>query len=217
MKLCKTFVFSTLALLLFGCSSSSTDDALALEQWRHSFGAGGDLYGLNPDGNTIITKEKTVELIDPSVVHVAKTKGDYLEAMTRQFRKDLISSGSQIKQQDSKIYMRIPAQSVFGTNQATIKSSFEKVMKSIAENLKKYPETMIRIIGHTDNSDSVLNSKTLSLRQANAFSNYLRVQGVEADRLLAEGKGSLDPIANNATKEGRAQNCYLEVIIYNLQ
>ena len=76
------------------------------------------------------------------MVHVAKTKGDYLEAMTRQFRKDLISSGSQIKQQDSKIYMRIPAQSVFGTNQATIKSSFEKVMKSIAENLKKYPETL---------------------------------------------------------------------------
>lgn len=215
MKSHNFLVFSMLTSFLFACSSVN-EEVVSFENWRHSLSRP-EVSQMKPGGNTTITKEKRIEQIDPSVVRVAKTKGDYMTVMTRQFRKDLLSTGAQIKQKDSKIYISIPTSAVFGTNQATVKPAFEESMKQIAENLKTHPETMVKIVGHTDNSDSVLNSRMLSLRQANAFSNYLRVQGVEADRLLAEGKGSSEPIANNATPKGRIQNCYIEVIVYNLQ
>lgn len=216
MKISKTLMFCVLSALLVACSSGDRTADMSYSDWRHSLGMPTQI-DMKPGGNTVITKEKKVEQVDPSIIQIGKTKGDYMTVMARQFRKDLISTGAYVKQQDSKILMRIPSQSVFGTNQAKIKPSFEPILKTMAENLKKHPETMVRIVGHTDNSDSVLNSKTLSLRQANAFSNFLRLEGVSAERLLAEGKGSLEPIANNDTPKGRGENCYMEVIVYNLR
>lgn len=197
------------SLFLFACAPKPLDDQ-SYEEWRQSLGN-------SQKGTAIVTRERKVEQVDPAVLHVAKTQGDYMEVIARQLRLDLISTGSLVKHDGSKVYVYIPTQSVFGSNQVTIKPSIEPALKAVAQNLKNHPETMIRIIGHTDNSQSVMQSKELSLRQANAFSNHLRAGGVSSERLLAEGYGSMDPIANNKTPEGRARNCYIEMIIYNLQ
>ena len=216
MKISNFLMFSALSLILFACSTQERSSDISYSDWRHSLGMP-QQTDMKPGGNTIITKEVKIEQVDPSKVQIAKTKGDFMTVMTRQFRKDLLSTGAKIKQKDSKIIIYLPTQAVFGTNQATIKPSFEPALKLVAENLKTHPETMVKIVGHTDNSDSVLNGKILSTRQANAFSNYLRVQGINADRLLAEGKGPLEPIASNTTAEGRMQNSYIEIIVYNIQ
>ena len=215
MRLINALTLCLISIFLFGCAPEKMEDH-SYDDWRHSLG-----YPENSDmkygGNTVITKEKKVMQIDPSVIHVAKTQGDYMEVIARQFRQDLISTGSQVKHDGSKVYVYMPVQSVFGSNQVTIKPSIESALKAIAQNLKVHPETMVRVIGHTDNSQSVRQSKELSLRQANVFSNYLQMEGVSTERLLAEGHGSADPIANNKTSEGRAKNCYIEMIVYNLQ
>ena len=206
MKLLNVFALC-LSLFLFACAPEPLDDQ-SYNEWRRSV-AGND--------GIIITKERKVEQVDPAVIHIAKTQGDYMEVIARQFRQDLISTGSQVKHDGSKVYVYVPVQSVFGSNQVTIKPSIETALKAVAQNLKTHPETMIRIIGHTDNSLSVMQSKELSLRQANVFANYLRAEGVLPERLFVEGYGSMDPIANNKTPEGRARNCYIEMIVYNLQ
>lgn len=211
MKLKNVFVLC-LSAFLFACAPEPLDDQ-SYEAWRKSL----QDVEKGPTGSTIVTKEKKVEQVDPSVVHVAKTQGDYMEVIARQFRQDLLSTGGQVKHDGSKVYVYIPAQSIFGSNQVTIKPSIETSLKAIAQNLKTHPETMIRIIGHTDNSMSVMQSRAFSLRQANVFANYMRSEGVSSERLLVEGYGSSDPIANNKTPEGRARNCYIEMIIYNLQ
>ena len=208
MKLASILTLS-LSIFLFACAPKTMSE----QEYQEWF----DSLKTSNTGTTTITKEKRVEQIDPAVVHVAKTQGDYMEVITRQFRQDLLSTGAQVKHDGPKVYVYIPVQSVFGSNLVTIKPSVEPALKAIAQNLKTHPETMIRIIGHTDNSLSVKQSKALSLRQATAFANYLRGQGISAERLLAEGHGSEDPIANNKTPEGRARNCYIEVIVYNLQ
>ena len=207
MKLKNLFVLC-LSTLLFACAFEPSDEE-KYNEWLHSSESG--------KGTTTITREKKVEQIDPSVVHIAKTQGDYMEVIARQFRKDLLSTGAQVKHDGSKVYVYVPVQSIFGSNQVTIKPSVEPALKAIAQNLKNHPETMVRIIGHTDNSLSVIQSKAFSLRQANAVANYLRLEGILAERLLAEGNGASDPIANNKTPEGRAKNCYIEIIVYNLQ
>jgi len=53
----------------------------------------------------------------------------------------------------------------------------------------------------------------LSERRANAVKSYLVSKGVSADRIYTEGKGKADPIASNATSEGRAKNRRVELEI----
>ena len=209
-----SFLFSLL-FLLSACAPSSLDDE-AYDDWRHSLG-NPERSDMKYGGNTVITKEKQVQQIDPAVVHVAKTQGDYMEVMARQFRQDLLSTGSQVKQDGTKVWVYMPVQSVFGSNQVTIKPSVEPALKAMVKNLNNHPETMIRVIGHTDNSMGVVPSKEFSLRQATAFANYLHSKGVNSERILAEGYGSSDPIANNQTAAGRIKNRYIEIIVYNLQ
>lgn len=215
MKLRHLCCFICFTLFVVACTPDPLDEE-SYENWRHSLGRP-ERSDMKNGGNTVITKERKIEQIDPSVVRVAKTKGDYMEVMARQFRQDLLSTGAQVRQEGTRVYLHIPTATAFGTNQTTIKPSFEPALIAIAQNLQNHPETMIRIVGHTDNSIGVIPSKTLSLRQANALSNYLNKKGVDPDRLLAEGVGSVEPIANNSTAAGRIKNCYIEMIVYNLQ
>ncbi|MBR6674663.1 MAG: OmpA family protein [Alphaproteobacteria bacterium] len=54
-----------------------------------------------------------------------------------------------------------------------------------------------------------------SLRRANAVSNYLRLQGVDGNRIVTDGLGSKNPIASNATSAGREQNRRVEITLIN--
>ena len=65
-------------------------------------------------------------------------------------------------------------------------------------------ETVL-VTGHTDSTGPAAYNDGLSLRRAEAVITYLKSIGVEAT-LVAEGKGESDPVADNSTKEGRADN-----------
>jgi len=65
-------------------------------------------------------------------------------------------------------------------------------------------ETVL-VTGHTDSTGPAAYNDGLSLRRAEAVITHLKSIGVEAT-LVAEGKGENDPIADNSTKEGRAEN-----------
>lgn len=60
--------------------------------------------------------------------------------------------------------------------------------------------------GHTDNVGSDQSNLRLSQARARSVANYLASKGVAAERLTAKGFGEANPIADNATAEGRAQN-----------
>ena len=79
--------------------------------------------------------------------------------------------------------------------------------------LKQNKNIKIKIVGHTDNQGSNTYNLDLSRRRAEALMNALIQKGISADRLIAEGKGSTQPITTNDTEEGRAQNRRVEVII----
>ena len=53
--------------------------------------------------------------------------------------------------------------------------------------------------------------------RANSIANYLKIQGVDAGRILANGYGSSQPIASNATAAGREQNRRVEIVLINKQ
>ena len=87
-------------------------------------------------------------------------------------------------------------------------------LDALANSLQKYPNSSLTIVGHTDSDGSDSYNQALSERRARSASAYLQSRGVAAGRLTAVGKGEVEPIATNATEEGKARNRRVEVAIY---
>lgn len=71
-------------------------------------------------------------------------------------------------------------------------------------------ETTILIVGHSDSTGDEAFNRILSLRRAEAVANYLRAGGVPAKQIQVDGRGSMDPVADNETVHGRARNRRIE-------
>ena len=74
------------------------------------------------------------------------------------------------------------------------------------EFLTNNPGLKIKVMGHTDNVGSDAYNQTLSQNRAKSVVDYLAANGISSDRIQSEGYGSKQPIADNGTAEGRAQN-----------
>ncbi len=88
-------------------------------------------------------------------------------------------------------------------------------LRNLAISLKKYANTDLLIVGHTDALGSTAYNQDLSSRRANSASGYLAGQGVNAGRLHSSGKGELEALASNETEAGRQMNRRVEVAIFS--
>lgn len=141
--------------------------------------------------------------------------GAYMDIQAKRLREELVGTGVQVAVQDGKVYLIMPGNITFGTNEYAIQSGFMPTLNSIAKVIKEYNKTMVQVTGYTDNTGSAALNNSLSMQRANAVANYLRLQGVSADRLITDGAGSRNPIASNATAAGREQNRRVEIVLLN--
>jgi OOP family OmpA-OmpF porin len=79
-------------------------------------------------------------------------------------------------------------------------------LDEVATALKANPGIAIEIVGHTDAIGSEPYNMALSQRRANAVLRYLAANGVDTSRFEVRGVGESDPVADNSTPEGRAEN-----------
>lgn len=75
------------------------------------------------------------------------------------------------------------------------------------------PGVNIRVEGHTDNVGSVPFNLALSEDRATSVLHFLVERGVVSSRIDVEGKGPLEPLADNETEEGRAKNRRVQIVI----
>lgn len=143
--------------------------------------------------------------------------GAYMDVQARKLREQLVGTGVQVKELDGRIYLIMPGNITFNTNEAVIKQGFTPVLDSVALVIKEYNKTMVQVYGYTDNTGTAATNNALSLRRANAVSNYLRLRGVNGNRIITDGLGSSNPIASNATAAGREQNRRVEIVLINQQ
>lgn len=101
----------------------------------------------------------------------------------------------------------------FATGKTQILPESEQALDELARFMKQHPGVEVRITGHTDNVGSDRDNQILSEGRANAVRDALVERGVAAKRIAAEGKGESEPIADNATEEGRAKNRRVEFTI----
>lgn len=99
----------------------------------------------------------------------------------------------------------------FPTNEYAVTDSLIGELKSFGQFLKENPHYRVIIRGHTDSSGDEELNKVLSQNRANSIKEALISYGIDSSRLIAIGKGSLNPLASNETPEGRAQNRRIDV------
>jgi len=102
---------------------------------------------------------------------------------------------------------------LFAVNSSTLLPGAYDELERVSKVLMQYPETNIRIAGHTDSTGSADYNQKLSERRAEAVKNALVGMGVNPSRLTTIGYGKAKPIAENNTEAGRQQNRRVEVRI----
>ena len=102
---------------------------------------------------------------------------------------------------------------LFDFNKATLKADAKRNLDKFAAEMSDMPDTDITVLGHTDNVGTAEANQKVSDNRAKAVSNYLQGKGIAASRIIAEGHSFNDPVADNSTAEGRAQNRRVEIYI----
>jgi OOP family OmpA-OmpF porin len=101
----------------------------------------------------------------------------------------------------------------FDFDKYNIKPEFEPILDEAVSTLKAKPDIKVVIVGHTDSIGTAEYNMNLSKQRAKAVYNYFVSKGIAASRLQTVGKGLTDPIASNATADGRAMNRRVELQI----
>ena len=101
----------------------------------------------------------------------------------------------------------------FETAKAIIRPESFEGLNELAAHLIEHPELKLTINGHTDHIGSEADNRTLSQRRTESVAKYLAARGVEPSRMTSKGWGESEPIASNATSQGRASNRRVEFTI----
>ncbi|SPH16653.1 putative lipoprotein YiaD [Defluviimonas aquaemixtae] len=129
-----------------------------------------------------------------------------LQARISDSRIRIINEGNQLR-------VVMPEGILFATDSAAVQPSIQNDLFAVADNLNRYPNTRVEIVGHTDNTGSASYNQDLSERRAAAVAALLRNAGVSGARIVSYGRGESMPTASNLTPEGRQQNRRVEILI----
>jgi OOP family OmpA-OmpF porin len=105
------------------------------------------------------------------------------------------------------------AEALFDHDKSVLKPEGKAALHDIGETIKAKGARVvdIDIIGHTDSDGSEEYNQALSVRRAESVKNYLVSEDVDASIIDVSGEGESNPVASNATKEGRAQNRRVDI------
>ena len=98
----------------------------------------------------------------------------------------------------------------FATGKATVRRQSFKLLNKAVRVMNKFPQIRIEIVGHTDSTGSRSNNMELSRARADSVKKYLVDSGIDASRVETRGAGPDEPIADNKSKSGRAENRRIE-------
>jgi outer membrane protein OmpA-like peptidoglycan-associated protein len=112
---------------------------------------------------------------------------------------------------DNQLRVNVPSDFSFDVGRSDIKGNMSPVLDEFVRGLD--PNMQVRVIGHTDATGSDRINNPLSVRRAEAVRDYISTKGVSGTRVATEGHGSREPVADNATVTGRAQNRRVEIFL----
>ena len=114
---------------------------------------------------------------------------------------------------DNQLKLSIPNDISFDTGRADIKPNLRPILDQFAQGLSQQTSVEVRIVGHTDSTGSDAINNPLSVNRAQSARDYLVSRGVYASRMVIDGRGSREPIADNASELGRARNRRIDIFL----
>ncbi|MES2496751.1 MAG: OmpA family protein [Pseudomonadota bacterium] len=139
--------------------------------------------------------------------------GVYMDRQEAKLREQTAGSGIDVERQGDELLLNMPAGVTFATNSYQVQPQVRATLDKVADTLSEYGKTYVDVYGHTDSTGSDAINEPLSRNRAEAVSAYLSSRGVAAARIGTQGFGSRQPIATNATPEGRQANRRVEIKI----
>ena len=101
----------------------------------------------------------------------------------------------------------------FDFDKYNIRPDAVPILEQACKTLKDEPSIDVYLDGHTDSVGTLQYNQGLSERRANSVRNWLTKCGIPASRMTPRGFGEANPVASNATAEGRAQNRRTEILV----
>jgi outer membrane protein OmpA-like peptidoglycan-associated protein len=117
------------------------------------------------------------------------------------------------EQKDGTLKVNVPGSVSFASGSASLDPKLFPTLDRIASTLNEYPETTITVVGHSDSVGPTESNQALSRSRAAAVADYLGQHGVRHERMTVDSRGELEPIADNDTEAGRAQNRRVEMLV----
>lgn len=145
---------------------------------------------------------------------VGSAIGRYMDRQEQDLRNSLAGMENVMIQRDRDVLaVTFRSDVLFDVNSSILKPGGYDEIQRVANVLKQYPQTTIRVEGHTDSTGSEAYNQQLSERRAQAVKNALINYGVNANRIMTVGFGESKPVATNATVAGRQLNRRVNIVI----
>lgn len=141
--------------------------------------------------------------------------GYYTDVQEKKLREQIQASNAEMelsRTKDNRLMITMPGDISFMSGSADINPSNYQALTVIANEVKTNNMTMM-ITGHTDNTGSVALNDSLSKARANSVASYMYAQGIPFGAVKTEGLSMHQPIASNASPDGRAKNRRVEIIL----
>ena len=140
--------------------------------------------------------------------------GKMMDNQEKDMREALATSESAaVRREGNLLAVTFKGDVSFDTNSTVVRPGFYPELDRVASVLTRYPETLIRVEGHTDSVGTEQYNLDLSYRRANAVRDLLVQRGVNISRIQPVGFGETRPIATNETEAGRQLNRRVEIKI----
>ncbi|MBW6521182.1 MAG: OmpA family protein [Desulfoarculaceae bacterium] len=140
--------------------------------------------------------------------------GHMMDQQEQQMSQALASSDAvSVQRNGDLLAVTLKGDVSFDTNSSVVRPGIYSELDRIASSLRQYPQTVVRIEGHTDSDGAEAYNMDLSRRRAEAVGNLLMQRGVDASRMEVVAFGESSPIATNATEAGRQMNRRVVIVI----
>ncbi len=135
------------------------------------------------------------------------------EKRAQQAQTDLARIGS-VRQDPRGMVITLPGSVLFASAKYDLLPQAQAKLSQVADVLTKQdPDSKIVVQGYTDSQGTNQFNMDLSQHRAEAVRTYLVSHGISSDRVTAQGFGPANPVADNASAEGRADNRRVEIVV----
>jgi outer membrane protein OmpA-like peptidoglycan-associated protein len=140
--------------------------------------------------------------------------GRMMDNQERDLREALAASNAAAVQREGNLLaVTFKGDVTFDTNSTTVRPGLYSEIDRVASILQQYPDTLIRVEGHTDSVGTDQYNMDLSIRRSYAVRDLMVQRGVSGSRLQTVGFGESMPIASNDSEAGRQRNRRVEIKI----